>query len=52
MKVDLILKKVLEIKETVGGDCDILALDWENNPYDFKDIIYHEGLKVYGIKFE
>lgn len=52
MKVDSILEIIQKIREEKGGEYDIIALDDENNTYDFSDIVYHEGLEVYGIKFE
>jgi hypothetical protein len=53
MKVDLLIKKLQEIKEKHGtGDYYIVALDEENNTYELTDIIYHEGLDIYGVKFE
>lgn len=52
MKVRDILEKVNKVKELCGEDYDILALDCDNNTYDFKDIVFHEGLEVYGVKFE
>lgn len=52
MTIDKVLEKLKEIKEKVGGDYDLYALDEKNNTYEFKDIIHHEGLDLYGIKFE
>lgn len=52
MKVKDILKKVYEIEKLHGGEYDILALDCEGNTYDFKDIIFHDGLEVFGVEFE
>lgn len=53
MKIDDIIEKLEKIKEQRGsGDYDIVALDEENNTYEFTDIIYNEGLDMYGVKFE
>ena len=52
MKIKHIIRQLEAIKNMVGEDYDIVCLDEDYNIYDFKGIVYHEGLEIWGVKFE